>query len=83
MDINVPPGRTLKQQLAAGPAILGPGRRCTVNWQGNRAARRGCTVSWVGTGPAISWAGDRAGPGDGLGHRLGDRAGLGERVQVF
>ena len=53
MDINVPPGRTVQQQLAAGPAILDPGRRCTVSWQGNRAGPGNGLGNGLGDRPGL------------------------------
>ena len=78
---RMPHGRTVphgRKQLAAGPPSWIPGGVSWAREQGRPA--RVYSQLGGGTGPAISWAGDRAGPGDGLGHRLGDRTGLGERV---
>ena len=62
------------------------GSRAESAGPGNRAGRRGCTVSWAildpgqlggGTGPAISWAGEQGRAGERAGEqgRAGERAG--------
>ena len=80
MAINVPPCRFYSSSWLLGrPSwVLGGGVQST--GRGTGPAVEGVQSAGWATGPAISWAGDRAGPGDGLGHRLGDRTGLGERV---
>ena len=64
----------LYSSWAAGPAILDPGRGCTVSWAGEQGR-----PSWIlGEGVQSAGLGNRAGLGNGLGNRLGRTSWAGE-----